>query len=170
MKDEPRPLSELAPLTPPGLDRVIRACLVKDPNQRWQSAHDVAVALRWPVAESGAAGRSTSALIEREFILTAAHVRLLAERNPRLVGYPVTYVDNQVQCVLLNRLPAEIRLMIWEVVIGGRKLHIFYKRESKHLRMTHRDCRHDYSPCPGYPCKGAEKGDMLPLLKTCRQM
>ena len=97
MKDEPRPLTELAPFTPPGLDRVIRACLAKDPEQRWQCAHDLSLALRWPLAEPAAAGRSASALVEREFVLTAGHVRQLAERNPRLVGYPVTYVDNQVQ-------------------------------------------------------------------------
>ena len=47
MKDEPRPISELAPLAPGGLDRVIRACLAKDPDQRWQDAHDLALALRW---------------------------------------------------------------------------------------------------------------------------
>jgi serine/threonine protein kinase len=29
MKDQPRPLAELAPLTPPGLDRIVRACLAK---------------------------------------------------------------------------------------------------------------------------------------------
>ena len=97
MKDEPRPMSELAPLAPPGLDRIIRSCLAKDPEQRWQSAHDLAMALRWPAADPLAAGRAGSALVEREFVLTAGHVRLLAERNPRLVGYPVTYVDNQVQ-------------------------------------------------------------------------
>ena len=97
MKDEPRPMVELAPLTPPTLDRVIRACLAKDPDQRWQSARDLALALRWPTAEASAAGRPAGALSEREFILTAGHVRQLAERNPRLVGYPVTYIDNQVQ-------------------------------------------------------------------------
>lgn len=97
MKDEPRPIGDLTPLTPPSLDRVIRACLAKDPERRWQNAHDVALALRWPAEAPVAAGRSSSSLVEREFVLTAGHVRQLAERNPRLVGYPVTYVDNQVQ-------------------------------------------------------------------------
>ena len=97
MKDEPRPMLQLAPHTPPGLERVIRACLAKDPEHRWQSAHDLALALRWPAADAAAAGHSASVSIEREFVLTASHVRRLAERNPRLVGYPVTYVDNQVQ-------------------------------------------------------------------------
>lgn len=97
MKDQPRPTTEFAPLTPAGLDRVLRACLAKDPEQRWQNAHDVALALRWPAAEPVAVGRSAGSLSQREFVLTAGHVRQLAERNPRLVGYPVTYVDNQVQ-------------------------------------------------------------------------
>ena len=97
MKDEPRPMVELAPLAPAGLDRIVRACLTKDPEQRWQSARDLALALRWPAAEAAAAGRASGLLREREFVLTAGHVRQLAERNPRLVGYPVTFVDNQVQ-------------------------------------------------------------------------
>jgi pimeloyl-ACP methyl ester carboxylesterase len=97
MKDEPRPMAELAPLAPPSLDRVIRACLAKDPEQRWQNAHDLALELRWPPQQATTAARPASALIEREFILTAGHVRQLAERIPRLVGYPVTYVDNQVR-------------------------------------------------------------------------
>jgi eukaryotic-like serine/threonine-protein kinase len=47
MKDEPRPLTELLPLTPPALDRIIRRCLAKDPDERWQSALDIASELRW---------------------------------------------------------------------------------------------------------------------------
>jgi pimeloyl-ACP methyl ester carboxylesterase len=97
MKDEPRPITDLTPLAPLSLERVIRSCLAKDPEQRWQNAHDVALALRWPAGETAAAGRAASSLVEREFVLTAGHVRQLTERNPRLVGYPVTYVDNQVQ-------------------------------------------------------------------------
>ncbi len=37
----------MQPLTPPALDRVIRTCLAKDPDERWQSAHDVMSELRW---------------------------------------------------------------------------------------------------------------------------
>ena len=37
LKDEPRPVSELQPLTPPLLDHIVSRCLAKDPDERWQS-------------------------------------------------------------------------------------------------------------------------------------
>jgi serine/threonine protein kinase len=96
MKDEPRPMTEIAPMTPPGLDRVVHACLAKDPDQRWQSAHDLAVALRWPMAEGPpGSDRPPAGPVERQLALTAGQVRQLSDRNPRLVGHPVTYADNQ---------------------------------------------------------------------------
>jgi Tol biopolymer transport system component len=48
----PKPIEELVPLTPPALDRVIQRCLAKDPEDRWQSARDVAAELKW-IAEGG---------------------------------------------------------------------------------------------------------------------
>jgi Tol biopolymer transport system component len=48
----PAPLSTLAPMTPPALERLVRICLMKDPDQRWQTAQDVATQLRW-IAEGG---------------------------------------------------------------------------------------------------------------------
>ena len=49
---EPQALSQLQPLTPPVLEHVIRKCLAKDPEARWQSAHDIAEELRW-IGEAG---------------------------------------------------------------------------------------------------------------------
>jgi serine/threonine protein kinase/WD40 repeat protein len=34
---------------PPALDRLVRRCLAKDPDQRWQNAQDLKVALQWIV-------------------------------------------------------------------------------------------------------------------------
>ncbi len=47
LEREPVPLTDAQPLTPPALDRLIRKCLAKDPDARWQSASDVADELRW---------------------------------------------------------------------------------------------------------------------------
>jgi Tol biopolymer transport system component len=49
---EPPDVSSLQPLAPPALDRLIRTCLVKDPEERRQSMHDVLLDLRW-IAEAG---------------------------------------------------------------------------------------------------------------------
>jgi serine/threonine protein kinase len=52
MGTEPAPIAQIAPLSPPGLDRVVRSCLAKDPEERIQTAHDVKLQLQW-VAEGG---------------------------------------------------------------------------------------------------------------------
>jgi serine/threonine protein kinase len=49
---DPPPISSLQPMTPPALDRVVKKCLRKDRDERWQSAHDVADELKW-IAEGG---------------------------------------------------------------------------------------------------------------------
>jgi Tol biopolymer transport system component len=52
MSSQPPAISTIQPMTPPALDRVIRTCLHKDPDERWQTAHDVALQLRW-IEEGG---------------------------------------------------------------------------------------------------------------------
>ena len=44
---DPEPICALQPLTPPALERTIRVCLAKDPDERWQSAGDLWKELRW---------------------------------------------------------------------------------------------------------------------------
>jgi Tol biopolymer transport system component/tRNA A-37 threonylcarbamoyl transferase component Bud32 len=48
----PPPISTVQPMTPPALDRVVKTCLEKDPEDRWQTAHDVKLELQW-IAEGG---------------------------------------------------------------------------------------------------------------------
>ena len=55
MKEEPAPISAVAPMTPPALDRVVRRCLAKDPEDRWQNAADLRSELKW-IAEGGSPG------------------------------------------------------------------------------------------------------------------
>jgi serine/threonine protein kinase/dipeptidyl aminopeptidase/acylaminoacyl peptidase len=46
MTAEPVPVSSVAPMTPPAFDRVVRTCLAKDPDDRWQTARDVDLQLQ----------------------------------------------------------------------------------------------------------------------------
>jgi serine/threonine protein kinase len=52
MSGKPEPISTVQPMTPPAFDRVVRTCLEKDPEDRWQTARDVALQLRW-IEEGG---------------------------------------------------------------------------------------------------------------------
>ena len=47
LRDEPKPLGEVAPNVPAGIDRVIRKCLRKNRAERWQSMEAVRDALEW---------------------------------------------------------------------------------------------------------------------------
>ena len=53
MNAEPASLATAQPLTPPALERVVRKCLAKRPDDRWDGAHDVADELRWISQSSG---------------------------------------------------------------------------------------------------------------------
>jgi len=77
LEREPPPVSSLQPVTPPALDRLVKRCLAKDPDERWESAHDVAADLEW--------------------LLEAAPAPVIAGRQPggrrswRLVGVALAF-------------------------------------------------------------------------------
>jgi Tol biopolymer transport system component len=52
MTADPQPISQVQPMSPPALDRVVGVCLAKEPDARWQTAHDVRLQLEW-IARGG---------------------------------------------------------------------------------------------------------------------
>ncbi len=65
VSSQPPPISSVIALTPPALDHVVRKCLEKHPDDRWQSAHDVASELRW-IAEGSSQGGAPAISINRQ--------------------------------------------------------------------------------------------------------
>jgi serine/threonine protein kinase len=53
LKEDPRPLRELQPMAPPLLERIVKSCLAKDPDDRPQSAHDLKMEFDWIRESSG---------------------------------------------------------------------------------------------------------------------
>src|SRR5215470_1407967 len=52
LASQPKPISALQPMTPPALEHLVKTCLAKDPDDRFQSAHDLKLQLEW-IAEGG---------------------------------------------------------------------------------------------------------------------
>ncbi len=74
---EPSPISSLAAMSPPALDHVVRNCLAKSPDERWQSAHDVGSQLRWIAgagSQAGVAAAVVSTRRKRRNVLAVAAV------------------------------------------------------------------------------------------------
>jgi len=53
MSSQPPPPSAIEAVTPLAVDRLVQRCLTKDPDGRWQTATDLAEALRWVSTDSG---------------------------------------------------------------------------------------------------------------------
>jgi eukaryotic-like serine/threonine-protein kinase len=67
LESEPAPLNSIKPLTPVNLDHAIRRSLVKDRDDRWQTARDFSSELKWigenssraPISSTGIESRKT---------------------------------------------------------------------------------------------------------------
>ena len=89
LEKEPAPISSVKPLTPPSLDHAIRRCLAKDPEERWQTARDLALEVKW-IGEAGDAGQpgaSLGRLIRESGLLWTMTLALLGVAALALWGW-----------------------------------------------------------------------------------
>lgn len=84
LHNEPEPVVKRKPGLPGQLDRVIARCLAKDPEERWQSAKDVALELKSVTDDKPAARARTPWLpIAAAIVLTAAAAYFLRPKEPK---------------------------------------------------------------------------------------
>jgi Tol biopolymer transport system component len=75
LERDPDSISAVQPLTPPALEHLVRTCLEKDPDQRFQSAHDLKLQLQWITAGGSQVGAPAVVVAQkknRQKILAAA--------------------------------------------------------------------------------------------------
>jgi len=85
LEREPPAMSSLQPMTPPALDRVVKKCLAKEPEKRWQGASDLCDELKW-IAEGGSqvaltittGAKGIRGLGQRKLILSVGALLLVA--------------------------------------------------------------------------------------------
>ncbi len=112
LEREPEPIAERQPLTPPALDRLVRKCLAKAPDERWDSAHDVADELRW-IAQTGETASTTAPGARQPVRRTLGVLALTAVVAG--VSVTVTWVvaarwtapDREVRHMIIDTNPAE---------------------------------------------------------------
>jgi serine/threonine protein kinase/Tol biopolymer transport system component len=64
LEKEPAPINSIKPMTPPALDGAIGRALAKDPEERWQTARDLALELKW-IASQGSQTVGLAPVAER---------------------------------------------------------------------------------------------------------
>ena len=127
LEREPTPISSLQPMSPPGLDRVVKKCLAKDPEDRWDGAHDLHDELKWVAEGRSQAGVSMPAAVPARVQLrlawgVAAVVTVLA------VALAVAYV---------NRAPAETHTARLSVLTeAGRVNGLALSPDGRQLAFT----------------------------------
>jgi Tol biopolymer transport system component len=67
LERDPPPLTTVQPLAPPLVDSIVRKCLAKNPDDRWQTASDLGSALRWAAegVNAGTSGARAAAVTPR---------------------------------------------------------------------------------------------------------
>ncbi len=77
MTSDPPPTSTVQSMTPPVLDHVVRTCLMKEPEARWQTAGDIVIQLKW-IAETGPQALLAPVPKARKWLTWAAVAAVLA--------------------------------------------------------------------------------------------
>ena len=102
LEKDPDPVSQITPTSPPALDHTVKTCLEKNPDDRFQTVHDVKLQLQW-IATGGsqsqaalpASPRSSSRL---PWLLTAAALLVAAASlvYPRLTSRPAPVIRSSI--------------------------------------------------------------------------
>jgi serine/threonine protein kinase/Tol biopolymer transport system component len=95
LEKDPEPITAAQPTAPPMLDRVVRACLAKDPADRIQSAHDVAMDLNWVVESTQAEPAKSSAQFNKSWGAGLAALLLVFIALAAFAGYRWTKSSEQ---------------------------------------------------------------------------
>jgi serine/threonine protein kinase len=80
LEHEPPSISSLQRMAPPALDRAVKKCLAKDPEERWQNAQDLRDELKWIAEGSLQPGVPAPVAVRRKrrMLLSWALVSILA--------------------------------------------------------------------------------------------
>ena len=117
LERDPAPVSSVQASSPVALDRIVKTCLAKDPDDRFQSVHDVKLQLKW----AGEASPITVGAAESGVNAAAAPDAVAAKNAwlPWAVAGVATLAALALAVGLLMRKPAQQRSVRAEINTGG---------------------------------------------------
>jgi Tol biopolymer transport system component len=142
MSGAPTPMVQVVPMSPPALERLVGACLAKDPDDRIQTAHDVKLQLQW-IAEGGSqAGVAAPVAARRRVrerlswgvagVMTVAAVVLaVVALKPKPAPTPVIFEltpPAQVRSVDLPRISPDGRSLAFNALDSAAVQSIWVRR------------------------------------------
>jgi serine/threonine protein kinase len=101
LEKDPEPITVVKPASPPAFDHVVKTCLQKDPEGRFQNAHDVTLQLKW-IAEDRSSPSATT---------LAAPTRHPRERLARAVAILIAIVAGVVAGIFVARPSQPARII-----------------------------------------------------------
>lgn len=115
MSSDPPSLTSIQPMTPPALDQLVRTCLSKDPEERFQNAHDLMLELRWIDAAGSQASMPGSVVRRRRWawIAIAAGALLLGAALGYFLPRKSTIATAEFPVRSILPLPVGMRLSGW---------------------------------------------------------
>jgi serine/threonine protein kinase/WD40 repeat protein len=132
LETDPPPISSLQPMTPPALDRVVKKCLAKEPEKRWQDAGDLCDELKW-LAETGAPPEQVSTAPRRRSALIPAIACVLVAAAAGAAGWllkPAPASGQRMQLAVplpdemstlgFARLSPDGRRVVLGIILGNR--------------------------------------------------
>jgi Tol biopolymer transport system component len=87
---DPVPMLALQPMAPATLDHVVQLCLAKEPENRWQTAHDIELQLKW-IAEGGAQVGVAETVVSKRKIRKRAAWAICGVLAIGLIAVLITY-------------------------------------------------------------------------------
>jgi eukaryotic-like serine/threonine-protein kinase len=169
LEKDPEPISKIQPLSPPGLDRVVSTCLEKNPDDRFQSARDVRLELKWigegalqaaPEAASVPLPLAISIVPWAVAALLAIGIGVVlflgARHNPVPQFTTVTYREGRLETA---RFSSDGKTIVYSGTWEGEPRQIFTYRvgspESRNLGI------------PDATLASISSSDMLAVLRDC---
>ena len=166
LEHEPQPILELQPRTPPALDYVISKSLSKNPDVRWESAHDIAEQLRWISQSPDTPSSSPKSRRIVPFAIAAAALLVLTVAAVRWTRR-VPEIDRLTRLSIPLETPAGVpangkNLMLTGIDLsrdGSKVAYSYCAPCNSHLTDSHIYVRH-LDSFESVPVPGTEGGEM----------